>query len=346
MIVSVSLAALAVGLRHKTNPALLGIGLSNLTNLTNLLSMLLSNWASVENGTVSLQRIHEIVNLPAEGSDGETPDKRSSYIRRISIAKDEAWPVHGSVKFQDFSMKYRNDLPPVLRDINFSIRGGTKLGICGRTGSGKSSMILALFRAYPFTTGKITIDGIDISRLDLHSLRSELSVVSQEPFLWHAPLRDNLDPARLCADDILWAALRRVGMSDAISKLPGKLEALIEESSLSRGEKQLLCMARVLLRQRQIVILDEATSSLDFETDKRIREIIQTDLSDKTIIAVAHRIATIVEFDMVIVLDSGSIVEMGNPRELLSDPASKFRRLAASQGISAEEDREDYVWAI
>jgi len=327
MIIAVSLASLAVGLRHTTSPSLLGVALSSLTTVTTTLSSLLMSWASIENGTVGLQRIHEIVELSPE------EDTNASVT---NLPKESPWPTQGSVVFENFGMKYKDDLEPVLRGINFRLRGGQKLGICGRTGAGKTSMILALFRACPLTSGKILIDGIDISTLSLQSLRSSMSVVSQDPFLWHASVRANLDAEEACTDEELWTALQRVGMSEAVSKLPDKLETALEEGSLSRGQRQLLCMARVLLRRRQIVVLDEATSSMDLDTDERIREIIQTDLKNQTIIAVAHRISTLCDSDLIVVLENGEITESGTPQKLLDDPESKFAQLAVSQGIHPE----------
>lgn len=152
--------------------------------------------------------------------------------------------------------------------------------------------------------------------------------------MWHSTIRENLDLDELCTDDAIWQALECVGMKTAVAALENKLDTVLEDStSFSRGERQLLCMARVLLRKRKIVMLDEASSSMDLKTDEKVRQIVREELKDCTVLAVAHRIATIVDFDMIIILDNGEIVEAGPPRELLANPSSRFSRLANSQGI-------------
>jgi len=165
-------------------------------------------------------------------------------------------------------------------------------------------------------------------------LRQSLSLVAQAPFLWHSSLRTNLDPEELYDEQDLWAALDRVEMSAAVSALPEKLDTVLEDSgSFSKGQRQLLCLARVLLRKRNIVILDEASGSLDLKADARMREVIRSDLAECTVIAVAHRIATIIDFDLILVMENGSIVERGSPKDLLAVSNSRFARLAAAQGL-------------
>ncbi|KAG9076692.1 hypothetical protein FS749_011496, partial [Ceratobasidium sp. UAMH 11750] len=204
----------------------------------------------------------------------------------------------------------------------------------------KTSTINALFRTVDssLVSGKLLIDGIDVNELPLEILRSSLSIVPQEPFLWHSTIRENLNLDETCSDDEIWRALERVGMKSAVSALEQKLDTVLEDStSFSRGERQLLCMARVLLRKRKIVVLDEASSSMDLKTDEKVRQIVREELSDCTVLAVAHRIATIVDFDLIIILDHGEIVETGAPQELLANPESRFARLANSQGIFYHE---------
>ncbi|TFY51002.1 hypothetical protein EVJ58_g10787, partial [Rhodofomes roseus] len=188
--------------------------------------------------------------------------------------------------------------------------------------------------AWAAVSGQISIDGVDIHSLSRSHLRKALSLVAQDPFVWHASIRSNLDPEEVHADAEIWVALDRVGMSDAVAELPEKLDTVLEDGgSLSKGQMQLLCLSRVLLRRRKIVVLDEASSSLDLHTDEKIRAVIRTELSDCTVIAVAHRIATIVDFDVILVMDDGELVEHGTPEDLLARPDSRFARLAASQGI-------------
>ncbi|KAH9831996.1 P-loop containing nucleoside triphosphate hydrolase protein [Rhodofomes roseus] len=197
-------------------------------------------------------------------------------------------------------------------------------------------MILALFRGLTdsLVSGQIIIDGVDINSLSRSHLRKALSVVAQDPFIWHASIRLNLDSEEAFADAAIWAALDLVEMSEAVAELPEKPDTILEDGgSLSNGQLQLLCLSRVLLRRRTIVVLDEASSSLDLHTDEKIRAVIRTELSDCTVIAVAHRIATIVDFDFILVMDDGALVEHGTPEDLLARPNSRFARLAASQGI-------------
>ncbi|KAJ7854654.1 hypothetical protein B0H13DRAFT_2358376 [Mycena leptocephala] len=229
-----------------------------------------------------------------------------------SITINEAWPSTGSLTFSDFSMKYRDELPLALKNLSFGVQGGLKIGICGRTGSGKSSTVLALFRGIDqhLVTGKIVIDGVDISTVPLHHF--------------------NLDVTNACTDSEIWETLKLVEMYDAVSALDDKLDHLVvDEESFSKGQRQLLCLARALLRKKKIIVLDD----MDHITDEKIRHVVDTQMQGLTVLAIAHRISTIVDYDKIIVLDSGSIVEFDDPKVLLSNPESRFARLAATQGI-------------
>ncbi|KAF8312113.1 P-loop containing nucleoside triphosphate hydrolase protein [Clavulina sp. PMI_390] len=327
-LIAVGIAALAVGLRHKTSAAFLGVALSNVTAMTTYLSNLMMSYSQLENGTVSIRRIHEIVDT--------TPENDPGADSVVVPSKKDLWPQHGSLVFKDVTFKYRDDLPFALNGISFVVRGGQKIGICGRTGSGKSSTVLSLFRAMDqsLVGGQILLDGVDIATVPLALLRNSISLVSQEPFIWHAPLREILDIDGLHSEQKLWGALDRVGLKQAISDMPDKLDTIIEDGgSLSRGQKQLLCLARILLRGSRVVVLDEATSSMDMVTDAKIKQVVDTDLADRTIVAVAHRISTIVNFDLILVLEEGRVAEFGSPKDLLQNPESHFARLAATQGL-------------
>ncbi|KAG8697376.1 hypothetical protein FRC09_007907 [Ceratobasidium sp. 395] len=326
LFIAVGISCLAVGLRSTTSAGFLGIALTNMTRISGLLSYMLMSWAEAENGAVAVERVYEIATLEPEPNRGRL---------RIDSSK-QVWPVHGSIVLDNYSMRYSEDHPPALRNLSFRIKGGLRVGICGRTGSGKTSTINALFRTVDssLVSGKLLVDGIDVNELPLEVLRSSLSIVPQEPFLWHSTIRENLNIDEACSDDEIWRALERVGMKTAVSALDQKLDTVLEDStSFSRGERQLLCMARVLLRKRKIVILDEASSSMDLKTDEKVRQIVQEELKDCTVLAVAHRIATIIDFDLILILDNGEIVETGAPHDLLADPKSRFARLANSQGI-------------
>ncbi|KAJ7031461.1 P-loop containing nucleoside triphosphate hydrolase protein [Mycena alexandri] len=324
-ILACSVAVLTVWLRDQTDAAFLGIALSRLVSLGMGLTHLLSSYASVENGGVAIERIAEFARLPEEEKE-----------RTVTADDYSAWPSTGGLAFSNFSMKYRDDLPLALKNLSFDLQGGLKIGICGRTGSGKSSTVLALFRGIDqhLVTGKIVIDGVDISTVPIHHVRESMSIVTQDPFLWHGSIRENLDVTNERTDSEIWEALKLVEMYDAVSALEDKLDHLVvDEESFSKGQRQLLCLTRALLRRRKIIVLDESTSSMDHITDEKIRHVVDTQMKDLTVLAIAHRISTIVNYDKILVLDSGSIAEFDDPKVLLANPESRFARLAATQGI-------------
>ncbi|KAG9077703.1 hypothetical protein FS749_010374 [Ceratobasidium sp. UAMH 11750] len=253
MIIAVGMASLAIGPRTSTSAGLLGIALGSLTKIAMFSSNLLMMWGEVENGAVAVERVHEIIALEPEPDPGKAND----------LELGDAWPPCGEITFDSYTMSYSKELPPALRNLTFTIPAGCRVGICGRTGSGKSSTINALFRTVEsgLVTGKLLVDGVDIRDLPLKSLRSSLSIVPQDPFLWHSTVRENLDIEGISGDAEIWQALERVGMKDAVSALENQLDTVLQDTvAFSRGQRQLLCMARVLLRKRKIVILDEATS--------------------------------------------------------------------------------------
>ncbi|KAJ7251690.1 P-loop containing nucleoside triphosphate hydrolase protein, partial [Mycena rebaudengoi] len=327
-ILACSVALLTVWLRDTTSAAFLGIALSRLVSLGMSLTHILTAYATVENGSVSIDRIEEFAKLPEE--------EKAIASGEITINNRGDWPSAGSLALSIFSMKYRDDLPLTLKNLSFNLAGGLKIGICGRTGSGKSSTVLALFRGIDqhLVTGNIIIDGVDISTVPLQQLRESMSIVTQDPFLWHGSIRDNLDVTNACTDSEIWEALKLVEMYDTVS-------ALVSDSvsqSFSKGQRQLLCLARALLRKKKIIVLDESTSSMDHNTDEKIRHVVDTQMQGLTVLAIAHRIcvrqiASLVLSTQILVLDNGSVAEFDDPRILLANPESRFARLAATQGI-------------
>ena len=249
---------------------------------------------------------------------------------------DKSWPNQGKVVFDNFSMKYRDNCDLALHDINIEINPGEKIGIIGRTGSGKSSLTLSLFRIIEAYKGSIYIDDVNISNVPLKQLRRSISIVPQEPFLLEGTLKTNLDPLNLYSDDEINEVLTNVKLYEMLehdsandqTKLNG-LNTEIKEygNNLSFGCRQLLCVARAILRKSKVIILDEATSSVDQKTEDIISNAVDNMFKDSTVLIIAHRINTVKKCDRIIVMDEGQIVEVGKPDELIENPDSKFYSL-------------------
>ena len=244
----------------------------------------------------------------------------------------------GAIEFSDYRMSYRAGTPEVLHGVSFAVRGGEKVGIVGRTGSGKSSLMVSLFRLIEdgCHSGRILLDGVDVDGLGVSALRRELAIIPQEPVLFSGTMRSNLDPAGQATggDAQLWAALDRVGLKAVVERLKGGLDAPVAEfgESLSAGQRQLVCLARVLLRKCKVVLLDEATSSVDFATDQLMQKTIKECFEGATILTIAHRLNTIIDADRVLVMDGGVVAESGHPHELLSEEGSAFAALVRELG--------------
>ncbi|KAF7339144.1 hypothetical protein MVEN_01991300 [Mycena venus] len=329
-ILACSVAVLTVWLRDSTSATFLGIALSRLVSLGPILRDVLESLAVVENSSVAVDRIQEFAELSPE---------EKTVSNKIPMNDPSTWPSVGSLTFADFSMKYRDDLPLALKNLSFDLQGGLKIGICGRTGSGKSSTVLALFRGIDqhLVTGKIAIDGVDIATIPLNQLRSSMGIVTQDPFLWHGSIRENLDVRNERTDSEIWETLKLVEMYDAVSALDDKLDHLVvDEESFSKGQRQLLCLARALLGKKKIIVLDESTSRrvhFVFFSLEQTLKLSSNAMQGLTVLAIAHRISTIVNYDKILVLENGTIAEFEAPAALLANPESRFARLAATQGI-------------
>ncbi|KAK0238750.1 P-loop containing nucleoside triphosphate hydrolase protein [Armillaria nabsnona] len=308
---------------------LVGLVLSYALNATSSLNWVVRSASEVEQNIVSVERIlHQSEVVPE--APHELPDAKP----------DGPWPSKGGVEFSHYSTRYRLDLDPVLKDITMTIKPSEKIGVCGRTGAGKSSLLLALFRIIEPTEGTILIDGVDITKIGLHDLRSSISIVPQSPDLFEGTLRENIDPVGEHVDADIWVALGQAHLKNYVESLPEGLDAPVREggSSLSSGQRQLLCFARALLRKSKVLVLDEATSAVDLDTDQAIQDIIRGPaFTDVTILTIAHRLNTIIESDRVLVMEAGKMAEFDTPQALLSKPDSIFYSLASQAGLVSEK---------
>ncbi|KAH9523860.1 Multidrug resistance-associated protein 1 [Bulinus truncatus] len=297
-----------------------GLTVSYALQVSGSLPWMVRQVADFETNVVSVERLKEYSEIEQE-ADWIVPNKRPH----------PTWPSRGMVQFSNFSVRYRKGLSLVIRGLSVTINGGEKVGIVGRTGAGKSSLSLSLFRLMEAADGYITIDGINIADLGLHDLRSRLTILPQDPVLFSGSLRMNLDPFNEFSDDEVWTALERSHLKVFVSQLPEQLMYQCGEDgqSLSVGQRQLICLARTLLRKTKILVLDEPTAAVDMQTDTLIQNTIRFAFQSSTIIAIAHRLNTILDYDKVMVLDSGVIREYATPNELLENNQSIFYSMAA-----------------
>ncbi|XP_068685996.1 multidrug resistance-associated protein 1-like [Montipora foliosa] len=308
-------ALFAVLSRDKIAGGLVGLSVTYALQITNKLNWMIRMTSELETNLVAVERIAEYCDIPTE-AERIIPDRRPV----------PAWPHQGLVQFHDFEMRYREGLPLVLKDINFVIKPAEKIGIVGRTGAGKSTLTLALFRILERTGGRIVIDGIDIAQIGLQDLRSRLTIIPQEPVLFSGSLRMNLDPFDKHSDEELWNVLEVSHLRKFVSGLNGGLMYPVAEGgeNLSVGQRQLMCLARALLRKTKVLVLDEATAAVDLETDELIQQTIRREFADRTVLTIAHRLNTIMDYDRVMVLESGSIVEFDSPSTLLARKGQFF----------------------
>ncbi|KAK2463720.1 hypothetical protein APHAL10511_004471 [Amanita phalloides] len=304
---------------------LVGLVISYALNTTSSLNWVVRSASEVEQNIVSVERIlHQTEVIPE--APREIPENKPVI----------GWPSKGEIEFGNYATRYRAGLDLVLKDISIRIKPAEKIGICGRTGAGKSSILLSLFRIIEPATGTVTIDGIDITKIGLHDLRSAIAIVPQTPDLFEGTLRENVDPVGEYRDVDIWMALDQAHLKSYVESLTGGLDARVREggASLSTGQRQLLCFSRALLRKSKIFVLDEATSAVDLETDQAIQAIIRGPaFRDVTILTIAHRLNTIMESDRILVMDSGKVAEFDSPERLLSNPQTIFHSLVRDAGL-------------
>ncbi|XP_057430299.1 ABC transporter C family member 2-like [Lotus japonicus] len=303
----------------------MGLLLSYALNITSLLTGVLRLASLAENSLNSVERIGTYIDLPSEAP---------------SVIEDNrpppAWPSSGAIKFNDVVLRYRPELPPVLHGISFTIFPSDKVGIVGRTGAGKSSMLNALFRIVELERGRILIDDCDIAKFGLADLRKVLGIIPQSPVLFSGTVRFNLDPFTEHNDADLWEALERAHLKDVIRRNSLGLDAEVSEAgeNFSVGQRQLLSLARALLRRSKILVLDEATAAVDVRTDALIQKTIREEFKSCTMLIIAHRLNTIIDCDRIILLDGGKVLEYDTPEVLLSNEGSAFSKMVQSTGAA------------
>uniref|UniRef100_A0A3P8TNL0 ATP-binding cassette sub-family C member 5 n=1 Tax=Amphiprion percula TaxID=161767 RepID=A0A3P8TNL0_AMPPE len=319
----ISTTALMMVLMHgQISPAYAGLAISYAVQLTGLFQFTVRLASETEARFTSVGRIHHDIQSLSQ----EAPAR----VRGRAPPVD--WPQQGELVFRDMEMRYQENLPLVLNKISCTIRPKEKVGIVGRTGSGKSSLGVVLFRLVERCGGSILIDGVDISDIGLADLRSKLSIIPQDPVLFSGTVRSNLDPFNQYSEQEIWDALDRSHMKECVSQLPLKLESEVVENgdNFSVGERQLLCVARALLRQCKVLILDEATAAMDAETDALIQETIRSSFQDCTTLTIAHRLHTVLASDRIMVLNQGQVVEFDVPSRLLANENSRLCSMLAA----------------
>ncbi|KAF9995126.1 CD9 antigen [Entomortierella chlamydospora] len=312
------------------------------------------------NQLIAMERVLEYTNLKTEAPD------------TTNVLIPPNWPSRGRISFQNYSTRYREGLDLVIKNVNLEVAPAERVGIVGRTGAGKSSLTLALFRIVEAANsywakesdnsvtldptafaerakyledncdsdeededgGKIEIDGIDISTIGLRDLRQHLAIIPQDPTLFAGSVRENLDPFHELQDADLWEALDRSHLKDFISTLPGGLSFEVSQNgeNFSVGQRSLICLARALLRKTKILVMDEATAAVDVETDELIQKTIRKEFKDRTILTIAHRIKTVMDSDKILVLEKGRVLEFDAPSRLLKNNESLFYKLAEQAG--------------
>lgn len=322
-------AALVVAAKDTLDPSFAGAALNFSTSIGGILGFLIILSAETEVKMNSVERVSS--SQPVPGMLATPLLTLASQVREYSVGiKPEApwenpdhepagdWPSKGEIEFRNVEMAYRPDLEPALRGFSVKIPGGHKCGVVGRTGSGKSTTMLTLFRMYEIQRGDIIIDGEDISQLGLHTLRRGLAIIPQDPVCFSGTIRDNLDPFNEHTDAEIWEALTRIELKTFVESQDKQLQHPVEEfgSNLSLGQRQLICMGRALLRRPKILVMDEATSSVDQRTDDLIQAMVRTHFADCTVLAIAHRLNTIMDSDAILVLDAGKLKEHGTADEL------------------------------
>uniref|UniRef100_A0A8C3UU77 ABC-type glutathione-S-conjugate transporter n=1 Tax=Catharus ustulatus TaxID=91951 RepID=A0A8C3UU77_CATUS len=319
-------ALLAVIAKSTLEGGIVGLSVSSALNVTQTLNWLVRTSSELETNIVAVERVHEYMKVKNE----------APWVTKNRPPR--GWPSRGEIQFIDYKVRYRPELDLVLQGITCNIGSTEKIGVVGRTGAGKSSLTNCLFRVLEAAGGKIIIDDVDIATIGLHDLRNNLTIIPQDPVLFTGTLRMNLDPFDQYSDEEVWKALELAHLKTYVQGLPEGLLHLVSEGgeNLSVGQRQLVCLARALLRKAKILILDEATAAVDLETDNLIQTTIRSEFADCTVLTIAHRLHTIMDSNRVMVLHAGQIVEFDSPEELLKKQGV-FSGMAKDAGITSAE---------
>ncbi|CAH1274295.1 ABCC1 [Branchiostoma lanceolatum] len=318
-------ALFAVIGRETLSPGIVGLSITYALQITQTLNWMVRMTSELETNIVAVERIKEYAETETE-ADWVVDDNRPP----------DNWPSEGKVNFNSYQTRYREGLDLVIKGIDVTIKGGEKIGIVGRTGAGKSSLTLAIFRIIEAAGGDIEIDGVNISKIGLHDLRGRITIIPQDPVLFSGTLRMNLDPFDSRTDQDIWVALELSHLKDFVMGLGAQLEHEVSEGgeNLSVGQRQLVCLARALLRKSKILVLDEATAAVDLETDDLIQSTIRTQFADCTVLTIAHRLNTIMDSTRVLVLDAGRIAEFDAPQDLIASRGI-FYGMAKDAGLAS-----------
>merc|ERR1719454_302056 len=334
-------ATVSKGKEDGMKAALWALAIQQAVGICQTLNWFVRQQSELETHVVSVERVKEYAEIAREayGEDDENV-KESGHTSQPS-----AWPSTGKLTFENYGTRYREGLDLVVENIDLEIKSGERIGIVGRTGAGKSSLTLALFRLIEPAEGKILIDDVDITTIGLNQLRRKLTIIPQDPVLWTGSLKYNLDPLGTVDDEKIWLALERSNLKQVVADHPDQkgLETQVSEGgeNFSVGQRQLFCLARALIRKSKILVMDEATAAVDPATDALIQKTIRTEFTDCTVLTIAHRLNTILDYDKILVLDkvevggrhSGQVAQFDTPRKLLEMKRGIFYDLCADAGL-------------